>query len=86
MVITLLTFSVEPPSSKVSDILGDEALPLFITLEDAKEDDEDNMKIREKIARSKYIDEEELFKIDDIITELNEAIEKLIQEGGILDA
>lgn len=61
--------------------LGMKALEKGVYLKDIEK-----MKVREKIARSKYIDEEELFKIDDIITELNEAIEKLIQEGGILDA
>ena len=52
MVITLLTFSVEPPSSNVSDILGDEAFPRFIILEDAKEGDEDTIKIRERTSPS----------------------------------
>ena len=61
--------------------LGMKALEKGVYLKDIEK-----MPVREKIARSKYIDEEELFKIDDIITELNEAIEKLIQEGGILDA
>ena len=61
--------------------LGMKALEKGVYLKDIEK-----MKVREKIARSKYIDEEELYKIDDIITELNEAIEKLIQEGGILDA
>ncbi len=61
--------------------LGMKALEKGVYLKDIEK-----MKVREKIARSKYIDEEELYKIDDIITELNGAIEKLIQEGGILDA
>lgn len=42
--------------------------------------------VRDKIARSKYIPENEINKIDDIIIELKQAIDKLISEGGVLDA
>ena len=61
--------------------LGMKALENGVYLKDIEK-----MPVREKIARSKYIDEAELDKIDEIIKELNESIEKLIQEGGILDA
>lgn len=42
-----------------------------------------NLPIRDKIARSKYIPEKELSKIDDILKELQSDIEKLIQEEGV---
>lgn len=42
--------------------------------------------VRDKIARSKYIPENEINKIDDVIIELKQAIDKLISEGGVLDA
>ncbi len=42
-----------------------------------------NLPIRDKIARSKYIPEKELSKMDDILKELQSDIEKLIQEGGV---
>ncbi|WP_286207896.1 V-type ATP synthase subunit A [Clostridium caldaquaticum] len=41
------------------------------------------LEVRDKIARSKYIAEEDLNKIDDIQKELTEAIDKLIEEGGL---
>lgn len=41
--------------------------------------------IKDRIARSKYIPEKELNKIDKISTDLKGAIEKLINEGGVLD-
>ncbi|MGM0396159.1 MAG: V-type ATP synthase subunit A [Bacillota bacterium] len=61
--------------------LGMKALKKGVYLKDIEQ-----MPVREKIARSKYIEEEELNKIDEIGVELNEAINKLIEEGGILDA
>lgn len=42
--------------------------------------------MRDKIARSKYIAEEELTKMDEIHEELKREIDKLINEGGVLDA
>ncbi len=41
---------------------------------------------RDKIARAKYIAETEMSKIDDIYTSLSEEIEKLITEGGVVNA
>jgi V/A-type H+-transporting ATPase subunit A len=41
------------------------------------------MEVRNKIARSKYISEEELNKIDAIQNELVESVDKLIEEGGL---
>nr|WP_186430497.1 V-type ATP synthase subunit A [Clostridium sp. BSD9I1] len=45
-----------------------------------------NLEIRDKIARSKYIIEENLDKIDDISKELTAVMDDLISKGGILDA
>lgn len=42
-----------------------------------------NLPIRDKIARSKYIPEKELSKMDDILKKLQSDIEKLIQEEGV---
>ncbi|MCB2291273.1 V-type ATP synthase subunit A [Clostridium sp. CS001] len=42
-----------------------------------------NMEVRDKIARSKYIAETEMSKIDDIFTALSSEVEKLITEGGV---
>lgn len=42
-----------------------------------------NLKVRDKIARSKYIPEEELSKMDDIMKELETDIANLIKEEGI---
>lgn len=42
--------------------------------------------VRDKIARSKYISEEEIGKMDDILTELKSEMNKLISEGGVLNA
>ncbi|MGL5151514.1 MAG: V-type ATP synthase subunit A [Clostridium sp.] len=42
--------------------------------------------IRDRIARSKYIPEDEISKIDAIGDELKAEINKLISEGGVLDA
>lgn len=61
--------------------LGMKALEKGVYLKDIE-----HMPIRENIARSKYIEEEELHKIDEIGVELTQAINKLIEEGGILDA
>lgn len=61
--------------------LGMKALEKGVYLKDIE-----HMPVRENIARSKYIEEEELHKIDEIGVELNQAINKLIEEGGILDA
>ena len=61
--------------------LGMKALEKGVYLKDIE-----HMPVRENIARSKYIEEEELHKIDEIGVELTQAINKLIEEGGILDA
>jgi V/A-type H+-transporting ATPase subunit A len=42
-----------------------------------------NMEVRDKIARSKYISEDEMSKIDDIFIALSSEVEKLITEGGV---
>ena len=43
--------------------------------------------IRDKIARSKYIHEDNISRIDEIEVELKSAIDTLItEEGGVLDA
>ena len=44
------------------------------------------LEVRDKIARSKYIAEEEISKMDDISNELNKAVTDLINEGGVLNA
>ncbi|NEU04958.1 V-type ATP synthase subunit A [Clostridium senegalense] len=44
------------------------------------------MTVRDKIARSKYIPEEEIDRMDDIAKELAIEVDKLIVEGGVLDA
>lgn len=41
------------------------------------------MVVRDKIARSKYISEDEMSKIDDIYIDLSNEVEKLIAEGGV---
>lgn len=41
---------------------------------------------RERISRSKYISEKDLAKIDEIFGVLKSDIDKLIEEGGVLDA
>ncbi|MBM7871085.1 V/A-type H+-transporting ATPase subunit A [Clostridium pascui] len=45
-----------------------------------------NLEIRDKIARSKYITEENLGKVDVISKELTAVMDELISKGGILDA
>lgn len=42
--------------------------------------------VRDRIARSKYISEEEISKVDDILVELKSEMNKLISEGGVLNA
>lgn len=42
--------------------------------------------VRDKIARSKYISEEEISKMDDILVELKSEMNKLISDGGVLNA
>ncbi|MDZ5020141.1 V-type ATP synthase subunit A [Clostridium perfringens] len=42
--------------------------------------------VRDRIARSKYISEEEISKMDDILVELKSEMNKLISEGGVLNA
>lgn len=44
------------------------------------------LEVRDKIARSKYIAEDEISRIDDISNELNKAVTDLINEGGVLNA
>lgn len=46
----------------------------------------ERMPVREKIARSKYIEETHLEQIDEIAQQLEADMNKLIEEGGILDA
>ena len=45
-----------------------------------------SLKVRDRIARSKYIAEENINTIDDIADELISEINQLISEGGVLDA
>ncbi|MBU5592817.1 V-type ATP synthase subunit A [Clostridium sp. MSJ-4] len=45
-----------------------------------------SLEVRDKIARSKYIPESEINRIDEISKELSSAIENLISQGGVLDA
>lgn len=44
------------------------------------------VEMRDKIARAKYIHEDEISKIDEIREELHEVMENLIAEGGIANA
>ena len=44
------------------------------------------LEVRDKIARSKYIHEDDINKIDDIAAELRADIDTLINEGGVLNA
>ncbi|HZJ82395.1 MAG TPA: V-type ATP synthase subunit A [Clostridia bacterium] len=46
----------------------------------------EKLDIREKIARAKYLVEDNVEEINDIIAELKQNIDDLISEGGILDA
>jgi V/A-type H+-transporting ATPase subunit A len=43
------------------------------------------MEVRDRIARSKYISEDQMSKIDDIFTDLSKEVEKLITEGGVIN-
>lgn len=45
-----------------------------------------NMEVRDQIARSKYITEEELSKVDEIRNNLVSETDRLIEKGGILNA
>ncbi|MGL4991032.1 MAG: V-type ATP synthase subunit A [Sarcina sp.] len=45
-----------------------------------------NLEVRDRIARSKYVPETELSKIDETLLELTQAVDNLISEGGVLDA
>jgi V/A-type H+-transporting ATPase subunit A len=45
-----------------------------------------NLPVKDKIARMKYIPEEQMNEIDDIQNELRESIAQLISKGGILNA
>ena len=58
---------------------GQRALDADVYLEKILE-----LEVRDRIARSKYIPEEELVKMDDILVELKESIDKLINEGGVI--
>ena len=58
---------------------GQRALDAGVYLEKILE-----LEVRDRIARSKYIPEEELVKMDDILVELKESIDKLINEGGVI--
>lgn len=48
--------------------------------------DIENMEVREKISRAKYVKEEDIANIDEALVELRESINELISKGGILDA
>ncbi len=45
-----------------------------------------DLEVRDKIARSKYISEENIKNIDAIFNELSEVIDQLISKGGIMNA
>jgi V/A-type H+/Na+-transporting ATPase subunit A len=45
-----------------------------------------SLEVRDKIARAKYIPETDISKMNDIAKELESEIEKLISEGGIVNA
>ena len=44
------------------------------------------LEVRDKIARSKYIHEDDIVRMDDIAAELRADIDTLINEGGVLNA
>lgn len=46
----------------------------------------EQMPIRDRIARAKYVSEEELDKIDEVHTELIKNMDTMIEKGGIADA
>ena len=45
-----------------------------------------DIEVRDRIARSKYIHEDEIAKMDEIAAELRAEIDTLINEGGVLNA
>ena len=45
-----------------------------------------DLPVREKIARAKFIGEDKVSEIENIIDELKNNIDELISKGGILDA
>ena len=46
----------------------------------------ENLPVRDRIARAKYISEENIHEIDKINEELKSSIDELISKGGIPDA
>lgn len=62
-------------------IEGEKALDTGVYLKEILD-----LEVRDKIARSKYIPETEIGRIDDISKELTKAMEDLIAKGGVLDA
>ncbi len=60
---------------------GDRALKQGVYLKDIE-----NMEVRERIARAKYLPEDKIEEIDDIMIELKTSIDDLISKGGILNA
>ena len=61
--------------------LGVKALEQGVYLKDVE-----NLEVRYKIARSKYISEDDMNEIDNISNELKSSIDNLISKGGILNA
>lgn len=61
--------------------LGVKALEQGVYLKDVE-----HMEVRYKIARSKYIAEDDMNEIDNISNELKSSIDNLISKGGILNA
>lgn len=61
--------------------LGVKALEQGVYLKDVE-----NLEVRYKIARSKYIAEDDMNEIDNISNELKSSIDNLISKGGILNA
>lgn len=48
--------------------------------------DIENMPVREKISRAKYVHEDDISNLDSAMVELKESVDELISKGGILDA
>lgn len=44
------------------------------------------LEVRDRIARAKYLEEKDIEKINDINTEMTNAVDELMQEGGLLNA
>lgn len=44
------------------------------------------LEVRERIARAKYLEEKDIEKINDINKEMTDAVDELMQEGGLLNA